>query len=162
MALGTRRSGEPRPTPAPRIVERRIYVAATPSEVWAALHDPRTAASLLKELRLDPPTGAWPAAGSTRAASIRLGMLREPVVVESLEARPASRFRYRVTGPSVATEWTWTLEEHMGGTRVIHAACGGIGDRWAGLLAGMGGDPLARAVEAHLWALKAAVETTGA
>ena len=158
MALGTRRSGEPRRAPAPHVVERRVYVAAPPAATWAALHDPRSAATLFPELRLGPATGAWPAAGSTRPAKLRIGMLSEPVVVESLEARPATRFRYRVTGPAIATEWTWTLEAHAGGTRVIHAASGVIGDRWAGLLAGLGGDPLARAVENHLRALKVAAE----
>jgi len=87
-----------------------------------------------------------------------MGMLREPVTVESLEARPAKRFRYRVTGASIVTDWDWRLEAHAGGTRVIHAAAGGVGDRWAGLLAGLAGDPLARAVEAHLRGLKTAAE----
>jgi len=87
-------------------------------------------------------------------------MLREPVMVESCEARPAARFRYRVTGASIATEWTWTLEAHAGGTRVIHSATGGVGDRWAGLLAGLAGDPLPRAVEAHLRGIKAVAEAT--
>lgn len=159
MALGTRRPGEPRPAPRPRAVERRIYVAASPSVVWAALHDPHSSGSVFSDLRLGPAAGAWPAAGSTRPARLRLGMLREPVTVESLEARPASRFSYRVTGESIATEWVWLLEEHAGGTRVVHVATGGVDDRWAGLLAGLGGDPLARTVEAHLRGLKAAAES---
>jgi carbon monoxide dehydrogenase subunit G len=158
VAPGTRHSGQPAPTPRPRIVERRIYVAAPPAVVWAALHDPRSATAIQPELRLGQATGAWPAAGSTRTGQVRLGMLREPVTVESREARPASRFRYRVTGASIATEWTWTFEAHAGGTRVIHAAIGGVGDRWAGWLAGLAGDPLPRAVEAHLRGLKAVAE----
>jgi hypothetical protein len=122
------------------------------------LHDARAATSLYPELRLAPASGAWPAAGSSRTATLRVGILREPVLVESLEARPATRFRYRLTGDSIATEWIWTLEEHMGGTRVIHAATGGFGDRWTGILAGLGRDPLVRTVEAHLRALKATAE----
>jgi carbon monoxide dehydrogenase subunit G len=160
VALGTRRSSEPRPVPRPHVVERRVYVAAPPAIAWAALHDPRTAATLLPDLRMGPATGAWPAAGSTRPARLRIGMLREPVTLEALEARPATRFRYRLAGESIATEWTWTFEAHAGGTRVIHAASGGVADRWAGLLAGLGGDPLARMVESHLRALKAAIETS--
>lgn len=158
MALGTRRSGQPRPVPHPRAVERRIYVSAPPAVVWTALHDPHSVGSVLSDLRLGPATGAWPAAGATRPARLRIGMLREPVTVESLEARPATSFAYRVIGESIATEWIWTLEDHAGGTRVIHVATGGVDDRWAGLLAGLGGDPLERTVEAHLRGLKTAAE----
>jgi hypothetical protein len=55
-------------------------------------------------------------------------------------------------------EWTWSLEARSGGTLVIHSVIGEVGDRWSGFLAGFGGDPLARATEAHLRGLKSAAE----
>jgi hypothetical protein len=87
-----------------------------------------------------------------------MGMLREPAVVESLEARPAARFRMRVVAGPFAAEWSWLLEPRSGGTIVVHSATGALEDRWAGLLAG--GDPLARATEAHLRGLKSASEAS--
>ena len=52
---------------------------------------------LLPELHLGPAEPAWPAAATTRSARARLGLLRETARVESLEARPESIFRVRVT-----------------------------------------------------------------
>ena len=54
-------------------------------------------AILFPELRLGPAAPPWPAAATTRSARARLGLLREDARVESLEARPESRFRLRVT-----------------------------------------------------------------
>jgi hypothetical protein len=85
-------------------------------------------------------------------------MLREDAIVESLEARPNSRFRYCVQAGPVHAEWGWTLERRSGGTIVVHSASGTVGDRLAGLLAGPAGDALARVTEAHLRGLKTAVE----
>jgi ligand-binding SRPBCC domain-containing protein len=148
-------------TPPPvtgRAVERRVFVDAPPTAVWAALHDPRLARTVTPELRVGPPTGAWPAAGATRTGTIRIGMLREPATVESLEARPASRFRYRVIAGALQAEWCWSFEARSGGTIVVHSVAGDVGDRWSGFLAGLGGDPLAKATEAHLRGLKTATE----
>jgi hypothetical protein len=146
------------PPAADRTLERRVYVDAAPAAVWAVLHDPRFARTIFPELRLGPPTGAWPAAGATRSGTLRLGMLREPALVESLEARPAARFRYRLSAGALEAEWTWSLEARSGGTIVVHAVSGEVADRWSGFLAGLGGDPLARATEAHLRGLKVAAE----
>lgn len=87
-------------------------------------------------------------------------MLSEPVVVESLEARPTSRYRYRVDGDDFHAEWTWTLEPRSGGTVAVHAADGELTDRLSGFLAGLRGDPVARTVEAHLRRLKLAAEAS--
>jgi hypothetical protein len=148
-------------TPPPlagRVVERRVFIDAPPAAVWGVLHDPRAARAVFPELRLGSPSGAWPAAGATRSGTLRLGMLREPAVVESLEARPAARFRYRVSAGAIQAEWSWSLEARSGGTIVVHAVSGDVGDRWSGFLAGFGGDPLARATEAHLRGLKTSTE----
>ncbi len=167
MALGLRRTGGPRPSARHRIVERRVYVQATPAVVWAALHDARNLPAIYRELRLGPAEGAWPAAGAVRQARLRLGMLREPATVESLEARPSVRFRYRLVAADLASEWSWLLEPRAGGTRVVHAATvhptsALAADRWTSWLAGLGRDAVAAAVESHLGGLKACAETTGA
>ena len=69
----------------------------------------------------------------------RLGLLRDAARVESLEARPDSRFRLRVTGSGFDSEWSWRLEPVAGGTRVIHAATFEPFDRWTGILVRLGG-----------------------
>jgi hypothetical protein len=88
-------------------------------------------------------------------------MLREPATVESLEARPGSRFRMVVFAGAFHAEWTWTMEPRSGGTLVVHSGSGDVDDRWAGWLAGIGGDAVARTIEAHLRGLKAAAEGVG-
>ena len=105
-----------------RLVERRVFVQATPRAVWAALHDPTASSTLFPELRLGPAAPSWPAAAATRTARTRLGLLREMARVESLEARPESVFRLRVTGSGFESEWSWRLQPIAGGTRVIHGA----------------------------------------
>ena len=81
-----------------RLVERRVFVQASPRAVWATLHDPAAMAALFPELRLGPAVPSWPAAATTRTARARVGLLREAARVESLEARPESVFRMRVVG----------------------------------------------------------------
>ena len=78
--------------------------------------------------------------------------------MESLEARPDSRFRIRITGSGFDSEWSWQLESVAGGTRVIHAATFEPFDRWTGLLVRLGRASLGTRVEGHLRALKERAE----
>jgi carbon monoxide dehydrogenase subunit G len=142
----------------PAAVERRVFVHASPRTVWATLHDPAATGVLFPELRLGPAAPAWPAAATTRPARAQLGLLREEARVESLEARPESRFRVRVTGSGFDSEWSWRLEPVAGGTRVIHAATFEPFDRWTGILVRLGRASLASRVEAHLRVLKERAE----
>jgi uncharacterized protein YndB with AHSA1/START domain len=158
VALGIR-GGRGRPAhEAPDRIERRVYIAASPRTVWAALHDPAAARAIHPELRLGPATLAWPAAGEVRPARIRVGLFRAAGSIESLEARPWRTFRYRLVAGSLGSEWSWSLEPTAGGTRVVHAVEGRVADRWSGWLAGVGGDPFSSAVEAHLRGLRSASE----
>ena len=137
-----------------RVVERRVFMQASQRTVWAVLHDPAASGALFPELRLGPAAPSWPAAATTRTASTRLGLLREAARVESLEARPESVFRLRVTGSGFESEWSWRLEPVAGGTRVIHAASFEPVDRWTVILVRLGRRTLEARVEAHLRALK--------
>ena len=161
MAIWTR-SSAPRGRPGlddPRSVERRVYVHAPPRVVWAALHDPANVDVLFPELSLGSGDPAWPAAATKRIARARLGLLREVARAESLEARPAARFRLRVTGSGFASEWSWRLEPAIaGGTRVVHATTFEPLDLWTGLLVRLGRESLSGRVEAHLRALKERAE----
>jgi carbon monoxide dehydrogenase subunit G len=139
-------------------VERRVFVHAPPRVVWATLHDPALTTALFPEVRLGPAAPAWPAAATTRSARARLGLLREDAHVESLEARPDSRFRVRVTASGFDSEWSWRLEPVAGGTRVIHAATFEPFDRWTGILVRLGRASLASRVETHLRVLKERAE----
>jgi len=156
--VGYRRAGDH--LRAARIVERRVFVQATPRAVWATLHDPTATSVLFPELHLGPAEPAWPAAATTRPARARVGLLRERAHVESLEARPESIFRLRATASGFDSEWTWRLEPVAGGTRVIHAATFEPNDRWAGILIRLGRRSLEARVEAHLRALKERAERT--
>ena len=153
-----RPGGQPSTSAIPGAVERRVFVMAPPRTVWATLHDQSATTALFPELRLGPALPAWPAAATTRSARTRLGLLRDDAWVESLEARPESRFRIRVTGASFESEWSWRLEPVAGGTRVIHAATFEPFDRWTGILVRLGRASLASRVEAHLRELKARSE----
>ena len=141
-----------------RLVERRVFVQASPRVVWATLHDPAATRELYPELHLDPPAPSWPAASTTRTGSARLGLLRERARIESLEARPEAVFRLRVTGSGFDSEWTWRLEPVAGGTRVIHGATFDPVDRWTVILVRLGRASLASRVETHLRALKERAE----
>jgi len=144
--------------PSPGDVERRVFVHASPRVVWATLHDPDLTDELFPEVRLGPASPGWPAAATTRTARTRMGLLRESARVESLEARPESRFRLRVTGSGFVSEWSWVLESVAGGTRVIHAATFEPFDRWTGILVRLGRSSLAGRIEAHLRGLKERAE----
>ena len=125
--VGYRRAGDH--LRADHTVERRVFIQASPRVVWATLHDPSATTALYPELRLGPAEPAWPAATTTRTASARLGMLRETARVESLEARPESTFRMRITASGFESEWWWRLEPVAGGTRVVHAVAFEANDR---------------------------------
>lgn len=154
--VGYRRPGDH--LVAGRVVERRVFVQASPRTVWATLHDPTATVALLPELRLGPAEPSWPAAATTRTARARVGLLREQARVESLEARPESVFRLRASASGFESEWMWRLEPVAGGTRVIHAATFEANDRWAGILVRLGRRSLEARVEAHLRALKERAE----
>jgi carbon monoxide dehydrogenase subunit G len=140
------------------VVERRVFIHASPRTVWATLHDPTAMAAVVPELRLGPASPSWPAAATTRSAQASLGLLRERAHVESLEARPESTFRLRATGSGFVGEWSWRLEAVSGGTRVIHAASFEPVDRWTTILVRLGRRSLEARVEAHLRALKERAE----
>lgn len=142
----------------PGDIERRVFVHAPPRVVWATLHDPALSEVLFPEVRFGPAAPAWPAAATTRTVVTRMGLLRESAWAESLEARPESRFRLRVTGSGFDSEWSWVLEPVAGGTRVIHAATFEPFDRWTGILVRLGRASLASRVEAHLRSLKESAE----
>ena len=154
--VGYRRAGDH--LRGDRLVERRVFVQASPRTVWTSLHDPSASVALFPELRLGEAAPSWPAAATTRTAITRLGLLRELARVESLEARPDSVFRLRVTGSGFESEWSWRLEPIAGGTRVIHAATFEPVDRWTEILVRLGRRSLEARVEAHLRALKERAE----
>jgi len=141
-----------------RQVERRVYIKASPREVWATLHDAEFAAALFEELALGPADPSWPAAGSARSGEAHLGLLRTAVRVESLEARPQSRFRVAVVARSFVIDWGWQMEPRAGGTRVIHDGTFETTDRLAGVLVRLGRDSIGGLAEAHLRALKEKAE----
>ena len=155
-----RRAGAPRTES--RQVERRVFVKAPPRAVWAALHDPAKVGVLFPELSLGPAGPAWPAAAAIRHGRARLGLLRDDATAESLEARPLTSFRLRVTGAAFTSEWRWRLEPRAGGTRVVHDAVLEPGDWIARWLIRLGRDSLSERVEVHLRALKEAAEAAWA
>jgi hypothetical protein len=105
--------------PLPRgAVERRLFVDAPPEVVWAALHDPACPAWRDVRLHLDPAGPDWPAAGARRHARLRVGPVAVGTMLESLEARPARRFRVGITGRGICGERRWELTPAAGGTRV--------------------------------------------
>ena len=107
-------------------VERRLFVDAPPETVWRVLHGATAGAAGQGSggpahyalLSLDSCVPSWPAAGSQRHGRLRLGPVRLPLEVESLEARPARRFRLALAGPSVRGEARWEFVAASGGTRV--------------------------------------------
>ena len=155
--VGYRRPGDHRR--ADGLVERRVFVQAAPRTVWADAprpighrgHLPGASAGSARRRpgRPRPPRAR---------ARTRLGLLREIVRVESLEARPEATFRLRVTGSGFESEWNWRLEPVAGGTRVIHAAMFEPIDRWTSILVRFGRASLASRVETHLRALKERAE----
>jgi hypothetical protein len=154
--VGYRRPGDH--LRASRTVERRVFVQASPREVWATLHDPSASAGLFPDMHFGPAGPSWPAAATTRTVRARVGLLRESARAESLEARPESVFRLRVSATGFDSEWTWRLEPVAGGTRVVHSAVFEPIDRWAGILVRLGRHSLPNRVETHLRVLKERAE----
>jgi hypothetical protein len=144
---------------SPTGVERRTYIQADPRAVWATLHDPAAQDVLYPELRLGPAAPSWPAAGATRPARLRLGLLRTSIRIESLEARPEGRYRTVAVGDGVRLERAWTLEPGAGGgTRVSAQADLITTGRWAGALIRLGRGSAATLIEANLRILKEMAE----
>ena len=156
--VGYRRPGDHRR--ADGVVERRVFVQATPRVVWTTLHDPATLGTVFPEFEFGPAVPSWPAASTTRTGRARIGLLREAARAESLEARPAAVFQMRLTGSGFHSEWSWRLEPLAGGTRVLHSGMLEPLDRWASILVALGRATLEARVEAHLRALKDAAEAT--
>lgn len=143
-------------------VERRTYVKAEPRIVWATLHDPAAQDVLYPELRLGPAAPSWPAAGATRSARLRLGLLDASVRVESLEARPESRFRTVLVGDGIRLERAWVIEPGAGGgARVLASAELMTTGRWLGGLVRLGRGSAATIVETNLRILKEMAEGGG-
>lgn len=156
--VGYRRPGDHRR--ADGIVERRVFVQASPRVVWATLHDPATLDRIMPEVTFEGAEPSWPAAATTRTGRARLGLLRERARAESLEARPDAVFRMRLTGTGFHSEWSWRLEAVAGGTRVLHTGLLEPSDRWASVLVRLGGATLEQRVEAHLRAVKELAEAS--
>lgn len=154
--VGYRRPGDHRRVDG--IVERRVFIQVPPRVVWATLHEPATVDRIFPELAFDGAVPSWPAAATSRPGRARLGLLRERARADSLEARPDTVFRMRVTGSGFHSEWTWRLEAVAGGTRVLHSGLLEPSDRWASILVRLGRETLEQRVEAHLRALKELAE----
>lgn len=110
------------PVPNPQLprgsIERRLFVDAPPDVVWTALHDPACPTWRDVRLHLDPAGPDWPAAGARRHARFRMGPVVVGTTLESLEARPARRFRVGIDGRGIRGERRWELTPASGGTRV--------------------------------------------
>jgi hypothetical protein len=148
----------PRPAPPPGVLERLTYIQAPPRAVWATLHDPAAQDALFPELRLGPPAPSWPAAGATRSARLRVGLLVANVRLESLEARPSGRFQLILVGDGVRLIRSWFLDEAAGGTRVAATAGLTTTGRWTAAFIALGRGSAANIVETHLRILKEMAE----
>lgn len=145
---------------SPGAVERLTYVKAEPRVVWATLHDPAAQEVLYPELALGPASAGWPGAAATRSGRLRLGLLRASVRIESLEARPASRFRTIAVGGGVRIEHCWTLEAGAGGGTRVGASMEIITTAgWVRRLIWLGRGSTVNVIEAHLRNLKDLVES---
>ena len=148
-------------------VERRLFVNAPPETVWRALHGatadaavsgPGSGPARYALLSLDACVPPWPAAGSQRHGRLRLGPVRLSLEVESLEARPARRFRLALAGPIVHGEARWEFVGASGGTRVA-CALHLVGESRLGrTLLRFERGALGRRLETELAALKRAAE----
>ena len=112
----------PAPATAASLERLHLHPGARRGPVWATLHDPAAQDALFPELRLGPAAPSWPAAGATRSARLRLGLLVANVRLESLEARPSARFQLILVGDGIRLQRGWFLEEVAGGTRVAGTA----------------------------------------
>ncbi len=147
-----------RPAPPPGVLERLTYIQATPRAVWATLHDPAAQDALFPELRLGPPAPSWPAAGATRSARLRIGLLVANVRLESLEARPSGRFQLILVGDGIRLVRGWFLDESAGGTRVAATAGLTTSGRWTSGFIALGRGSATSIVETHLRILKEMAE----
>ncbi len=147
-----------RPAPPPGAIERLTYIQATPRVVWTTLLDPAAQDTLFPELRLGPPAPSWPAAGATRSARLRLGLLAVNIRLESLEARPDSRFQMILVGDGIRLLRGWSLEEVAGGTRVAGTAGLTTSGRWTAWFIALGRGSAASLIETHLRILKEMAE----
>jgi hypothetical protein len=148
----------PRPALPPGVLERLTYIQAPLRTVWATLHDPAAQDALFPELRLGPPAPSWPAAGATRSARLRIGLLAANVRLESLEARPSARFQIILVGDGIRLQRGWYLEEVAGGTRVAGTAELTTTGRWTARFIALGRGSAASIVETHLRILKEMAE----
>ena len=148
----------PRSAPPPGVLERLTYIQAPLRAVWATLHDPAAQDALFPELRLGPPAPSWPAAGATRSARLRIGLLSTNVRLESLEARPSARFQIILVGDGIRLQRGWYLEEVAGGTRVAGTAGLTTTGRWTAGFIALGRGSAASIVETHLRILKEMAE----
>jgi hypothetical protein len=163
MAIGIgRHARQERPPGSRRTVERRVYVRASPRLVWAALHDSMAFADLFPELNLGPAGPSWPAGGAERLGEAHLGLLRVPVRVESLEARPYRAFRLAVVADEFWFDWAWRIEPLAGGSRIVHSGDFASPDRIAGFLSRLGRSSFETFAETHLRALKERAEALAA
>jgi hypothetical protein len=144
---------------SPTGVERRTYIQAEPRLVWATLHDPAAQDVLYPELRLGPAATSWPAAGATRPARLRFGLLRASVRIESLEARPEGRYRTVAVGDGIRLDRAWTIEPGAaGGTRVLARVDLIASGRWARALIWLGRGSAPTMIETNLRILKEMAE----
>ena len=148
----------PRSGPPPGVLERLTYIQVPVRTVWATLHDPAAQDALFPELRLGPAAPSWPAAGATRSARLRIGLLVANVRLESLEARPSARFQLILVGDGIRLQRGWFLEEVAGGTRVAGTAALSTSGRWRGRVIALGRGSVAGIVETHLRILKEMAE----
>jgi hypothetical protein len=166
-------AGRPQRGTSPQAVERRVYVGASPDTVWRALHadptlagaasgedgGPRRRPTALLALTEPGPAGpGWPAAGAQRPGRLHLGPARLAVTLESLEARPARRFRVGISGQGVEGDARWELAPAAGGTRVACTLRLGGRSRVGRLCLWLGRRGLPRRLEAELAELKRAAE----
>ena len=139
-------------------VERRLFVDASPDVVWVALHDPGCRIWRDVRLFLDPAGPDWPAAGARRHARFRVGPVTLGTTLESLEARPARRFRVGIGGRDIRGERLWELTPAAGGTRVAGSALLEGRSRLARALVRLDRGGMGPRLEAELAALKVKAE----
>lgn len=139
-------------------VERRLFVDASPDVVWVALHDPSCRIWRDVRLLLDPAGPDWPAAGARRHARFRVGPVVIGTTLESLEARPARRFRVGIGGRGLRGERLWELTPASGGTRVAGSVLLEGRSRLARALVRLDRGGIGPRLEAELAALKEKAE----
>ena len=151
-------AGPSTPRVSREALERRLFINASPEAVWRALHGEGRDPACYALAVLGPATPGWPAAGSQRSGRIRLGPIRVRVAAESLDARPARRFRLALDGSSVGGEARWELVAASGGTRVACALHLSGRSRVGRILLRLDQGALGRRLEAELARLKHAAE----